>query len=81
MSAVLTDNDGELLPVRPVGEQQVQRLVHRHPRHAHTYNTLTLSSVSRSGVVDRHRFDADPDVHFRIRIGMKTMPIYMRILS
>jgi hypothetical protein len=42
-------------------------------------------------VLDRHRFDADPDpdsisilmptqIKIRIRIGIKTMPIYMRIL-
>jgi hypothetical protein len=43
----------------------------------------------RNIVVDRHRFDADPNTHtisilmpikIRIRIGIKTMPIHMRIL-
>ena len=32
-----------------------------------------------TSVVDRHRFDADPDPT-RIRIGIKTIPILMRIL-
>jgi hypothetical protein len=41
---------------------------------------------SDDSVVDRHRFDGDPDPNFhvdadQIRIGFKMMPIFTRILT
>jgi hypothetical protein len=72
-----------MLTTEPVRVEEVQL-------HRRGWGAWPSSTLEKSIVVDRHFFYADPDpirismlmpIQIRIRVGIKTMPILMRILA